>query len=467
MARIKSAQESLEQWPQDKEERLRLIVESTVDYSVLMLDPLGHVLNWNPDAQRLTGYQKQEVLGQHFSRFHSLEDRARGHSQHALDTASSTGRLEEESWRVRKDGSRFWANCVITALRDGSGALIGFSAVTRDLTASKSMEMALRLSDQRFELAAPGGVSWSWNARSARNYISARLKQILGYAEHEIDDSLAAWESLLHPEDRDRTVELIREHSERCVPYDTEYRLRAKSREYRWFHAWGQALRDEASAETYLATSVVDTTEHKRAAASLAETEDRYRQLVELSPDAIHIHQDGKLVFVNNACLRLFGATRPAELVGRPLLDFIHPDQREIVRERMRVQYTEMRTIPGMEQRALRLDGSTVDVDIQSAPFTFEGRPAIQTVVRDITERRRAERELREAEDRYRRLVELSPEPIFVHADFKYVYVNTAFVSLMGASHPDELLGRSVLAHIHPDYRDAVRERVRLQIDEE
>ena len=238
--------------------------------------------------------------------------------------------------------------------------------------------------------------------------------------------------------------------------------MRAKSGEYRWFHAWGQALRDEASAETFLAISVVDTTEQKRAAASLAETEDRYRQLVELSPDAIHIHQDGKLVFVNNACLRCSSdSTRRARW---PTLTRPHsPRAERIVRERMRVQYTEMRTIPGMEQRALRLDGTPVDVDVKSAPFRFEGRPAIQTVVRDITERRRAEHELREAEDRYRRLVELSPEPIFVHADFKYVYVNSAFVSLMGASCGDELLGKSVLRTRSSRIPRAVRERVRLQ----
>jgi len=158
----------------------------------------------------------------------------------------------------------------------------------------------------------------------------------------------------------------------------------------------------------------------------------------------------------------LFGATSPEQLLGHSMLEFIHHDQREIVRERMRVQYTEMRTIPGMKKTILRLDGTLVDVDVKSAPFSFEGRPAIQTVVRDISERQRAERELREAQDRYRRLVELSPEPIFVHADFKIVYVNHAFVTLMGASCADELLGKYALDYVLPEYHEQVRERVRL-----
>ena len=123
----------------------------------------------------------------------------------------------------------------------------------------------------------------------------------------------------------------------------------------------------------------------------------------------------------------------------------------------MRIQYEEMRAIPGMEQTALRLDGTTVDVDIRSAPFSFEGKPAIQTVVRDITERKRAEEQRREAEDRYTRLVELSPEAIFVHAGRKIVYVNAACLTLLGARAPAELIGRSILDIVPASLRSAVR----------
>src|SRR3954469_7636040 len=209
-------------------------------------------------------------------------------------------------------------------------------------------------------------------------------------------------------------------------------------------------------------TVVRDMTERNRAERELREAEDRYRKLVELSPDAIHIHQDYKFVFVNKACVALLGATKPEQLLGHSLLEFLVPEQHEEVRERLRIQYEEMRFIPSSQQKALRLDGTVVDVDVKSAPFSFEGKPAIQTVVRDMTERNRAERELREAEDRYRRLVELSPEPIFVHADLKFVYVNHAFVTLMGASCADELFGKDLLDYVLPEYHEQVRERVRL-----
>jgi PAS domain S-box-containing protein len=114
-----------------------------------------------------------------------------------------------------------------------------------------------------------------------------------------------------------------------------------------------------------------DISQRKQAERAFTELQARYRQLVELSPDAIHIHQEGRLVFVNSACVRLFGAASAEQLLGRSLLDFIHPDQREIVRDRMRYLYEERKSLPGMAQRLLRLDGAVVDVEIKAAPFTF------------------------------------------------------------------------------------------------
>ena len=459
--------EELAQRLRENEAQLQLMFDNALDYAVLTLDRAGHVQGWNAGAARMSGYAEAEILGQHVSRFYTPEDIARKTPQQQLDIASKQGRIEHAGWRVHKDGKRFWANTVVTALRDASGTSTGFGVVMRDLSERRRAAVDLLLSHQRFELIAPGGVIWHWSAGSGGHFVSPRLEQMLAYDPGEIKSSLSAWESMLHPDDRADTIALLSAHVDRHLPYDAEFRLRAKSGEYRWFHAWGQAIRDEAAGETHLASAVVDITDRKRGELALAETDARYRQLVELSPDAIHIHQEGILVFANNACVRLFGATRADQILGRPLLDFIHPIHKDMVRERMRVQYTEMRAIPGVEQRALRLDGSTVDVEVKSAPFTFDGRPAIQTVVRDVTERRRAEQELREAQDRYRRLVELSPEPIFVHADLRYVYVNPAFVAVMGATHADELLGQDVLDHIHPDYRDAVRERIRLQVEED
>jgi PAS domain S-box-containing protein len=121
----------------------RRLVTSVRDYAIFMLDPAGHILSWNAGAQRLKGYTPEEIIGRHFSVFYSAEDRARDHPAHELEVAVREGRYEEEGWRLRKDGSRFWANVTITAIRDEEGALAGFAKVTRDLTERKATEEEL------------------------------------------------------------------------------------------------------------------------------------------------------------------------------------------------------------------------------------------------------------------------------------------------------------------------------------
>jgi PAS domain S-box-containing protein len=128
----------------ESEERFRLLVSSVSDYAIFLLDPDGHVASWNRGAERLKGYRADEIIGRHFSQFYTEEDRRQRVPQTALSVAVDQGRWESEGWRVRNDGSRFWANVVITALRDDDGRLQGFAKVTRDLTDRKRSEDALR-----------------------------------------------------------------------------------------------------------------------------------------------------------------------------------------------------------------------------------------------------------------------------------------------------------------------------------
>src|ERR1700750_2136047 len=115
-------------------DRYRLLVESINDYAIYMLDRAGTVTSWNPGAQRFKGYKEDEIVGQHFSRFYTDEDKAIDLPSTALATAREQGRFEQEGWRVRKDGSRFWAHVVIDPIRDPQGALVGYAKITRDLT---------------------------------------------------------------------------------------------------------------------------------------------------------------------------------------------------------------------------------------------------------------------------------------------------------------------------------------------
>src|ERR1700727_401624 len=171
------------------EERFRLLVESVRDYAIFMLDPDGIILTWNAGAERFKGYAAHEIIGQHFSRFYPAEALERGFPAHELEVAKATGVFEDEGWRVRKDGSLFWANVVITAVRNSDGELLGFAKVTRDLTQRRAHEEEFRRSEERFRLLVegvaeyaifmldPNGSIATWNSGAAR---------IKGYMAEEI-----------------------------------------------------------------------------------------------------------------------------------------------------------------------------------------------------------------------------------------------------------------------------------------
>jgi PAS domain S-box-containing protein len=171
------------------EERFRLLVTCVKDYAIFMLDTQGYVATWNTGAEFIKGYTASEVIGSHFSRFYPAEAIKRGLPEEELQGAMMQGRFEDEGWRVRKDGSRFWANVIITAVRNADGHLIGFSKITRNLNERREHEEALRQSEERFRLLVDGvteyaimmldesGVVVSWNAGAER---------IKGYKSHEI-----------------------------------------------------------------------------------------------------------------------------------------------------------------------------------------------------------------------------------------------------------------------------------------
>jgi PAS domain S-box-containing protein len=136
------------------EDRHRLLIDAVRDYAIFMLDPSGRVTSWNAGAQRIKGYMPDEIIGQHFSRFYTPDDIAANKPARELELASTAGRVEDEGWRVRRDGSRFWANVVISAVRDESGALLGFAKVTRDMTERTRLAALERASEVSTQMQA-------------------------------------------------------------------------------------------------------------------------------------------------------------------------------------------------------------------------------------------------------------------------------------------------------------------------
>ncbi|KAF1071074.1 MAG: Blue-light-activated protein [Pseudomonas citronellolis] len=184
--------------------RYRLLVEAVTDYAIYMLDPDGLVSSWNPGAQHFKGYSANEIIGQHFSRFYLPEDCANGLPQNALRIAGAEGRYESEGWRLRKDGTRFWAHAVIDAIRSPEGELLGFAKITRDLSERRAAEQALRESERRFRLLVNGVTDYALYMLDPEGRVSnwnAGAERISGYRPDEIIGQ--PFDCFFVPEERD------------------------------------------------------------------------------------------------------------------------------------------------------------------------------------------------------------------------------------------------------------------------
>jgi len=245
--------------------KFELLVQSVTDYAIFMLDPQGRVTSWNAGARRFKGYEADEIIGEHFSRFYTPEERAAEVPQRALDTAAREGRFETEGWRIRKDGSRFWANVIIDPIRDPAGTLVGFAKVTRDLTERRAAEEEIRRSEERFRLLVqsvtdyaiymldPQGRVSSWNAGAER---------FKGYAEDEILGE--HFSRFYTDEDRDAGIpQIALETAAREGRFETEgWRLRKDGSRF-WASAILDPIRNSAGELVGFAKITRDLTEKR------------------------------------------------------------------------------------------------------------------------------------------------------------------------------------------------------------
>jgi len=181
-----TARKRIEEQLRWAEESFRLMVESVIDYGIVMLDPEGRVISWNSGAQRIKGYLAEEIIGQNFSKFYPREDIERGTPQRQLEAVAANGRFEDEGWRVRKDGSTFWANVVFTAIRDHDGTLRGFAKLVRDLTESRRLEAVLTNAKEAAESANRAKSAFLSNMS---HEIRTPMNAILGFSQLMMHDA--------------------------------------------------------------------------------------------------------------------------------------------------------------------------------------------------------------------------------------------------------------------------------------
>ena len=298
--------------------RYRILVDSVTDYAIYMLDADGIVSSWNAGAQRFKGYTESEILGHHFSRFYTDEDRAAGLPARALHISATEGTFESEGWRVRRDGSRFWAHVVIDPIRAPDGTLTGYAKITRDLTERREAEALLRQSQEQFRLlvqgvtdyaiymVSPDGIVTNWNAGAER---------IKGYTPQEIVGR--HFSTFYTPEDRERgDPQRALETARREGRFEKEgWRVRKDGTRF-WSHVVIDAIRDDAGHLLGFAKITRDITERREAQLTLERAREALFQSQKM--DAVGQLTGGVAHDFNNLLMAVIGSL---ELLRKRLPD--------------------------------------------------------------------------------------------------------------------------------------------------
>ncbi|HVX12194.1 MAG TPA: PAS domain S-box protein [Pirellulales bacterium] len=400
-------------------DQLRLLVQSTRDYAIFMLDPNGRVVSWNAGAERIKGYKADEIIGQHFSRFYPQEALDRGWPAHELQVATAEGRFEDEGWRVRKDGSQFWANVVITALRDEHGNLRGFSKVTRDLTERKKVEESLRRSEEQLRLLVQGTKDYAIFLLDPQGNIASwnnGAERIKGYKADEI---IGQHFSRFYPQealDRGWPAHELQVAAAEGRFEDEGWRVRKDGSQF-WANVVITALRDEHGNLRGFSKITRDMSERKNAeenarllveestARRVAEEnaqliqEQRERLQVTLTSigDAvISTDDEGRVEFLNRVAEELVGWTSD-EAVGHSLTEvfcIVNEKTRQPV-DNPAVRALREGKIVGLANHTVLIskDGTERPIDDSAAPIRDTEGNVIGSVLvfRDISERKRSE----------------------------------------------------------------------------
>ncbi|HVV72630.1 MAG TPA: PAS domain S-box protein, partial [Verrucomicrobiae bacterium] len=293
---------------------------------------------------------------------------------------------------LRKDGGRTPIEVrTFPITLGGQTAVLG---VARDLTERRLLDERLRELSLAVEQSPTSILITDLSGKI--EYVNPRLCQLTGYTREEL---IGRNPRVFNA--GTTTPELFREMWETIrggKEWRGEFQNRKKSGECFWESAVIAPLRNSDGEIAHFVAVKEDITERKKTEAALRESEESYRRLFELSPDAIFIQSDGRFSFVNPAALKLFGASEPVQLVGRPIMDRIHPDYRQIVSERIASINREQHPLPTLREVYVRLDGSSVDVEVATAPLLMKGKPSALVIVRDLSERTSLEKQLLRAQ---------------------------------------------------------------------
>jgi PAS domain S-box-containing protein len=395
----------------EADEVFKLLVEAVDEYAIFALSPTGVILTWNQGGQRLKGYKAHEVIGTNFARFYTQPDIDRNHPAHELELAAQNGKYEEEGWRIKKDGSQFWANVVITALRDSNGVLKGYGKVTRDLTQRRNSEIAIRESEERFRLLVTNVTDYAIITLDIDGHVTSwntGAERIKGYREQEIiGKHFSAFYPRSDIENGKPEMELRIATNE--GRYEEEgWRIRKDGTMF-WANVSITAMRTEQGVLKGFAQVTRDLTARKQAEEALRQSQERYRLLVDNINDyaIMFLDSQGRITSWNAGAAKITGYAAK-DILGAHVSKFYTPEDIESKKIEKELRTATETGRYEEEGQRVRKDGTIywANVVITVIKDGFGKVVGFSKVTRDITESRKAERRLRESEERFRLMVE-------------------------------------------------------------
>lgn len=420
----------------EDERTYREIFDSTGDAILVHEAATGKIVDVNKAALRMFGSRsKREIIektfrdpSSHQSPFSDKEAKRR------LRLAAS-GKDQVFEWLAkRRNGRTFWVEVSLRASKARKGRRV--FAVVRDIEKRKRAEEALRESEERFRSIVDTTAEWIWeiDLKGRHTFSNPTVVSILGYRREEVVGKSAF--SLLHPEDRSRVeTALPRLQAEKRGWRGWILRWRHKDGNYRFLESNAEPIRDSNGIVVGYRGTDRDITEREQAEEALRESESQLRQLWEATVEGIVIHDQGKIMELNDAMCRMFGVTRE-QVIGKSFLDFAPEAERDNIRARFASASPER-----FETQAVRPDGTELTLEVFAKPILYRGKTLRMAASRDITERMRAEKLVLSSEEKYRDLIETIPDGFYRSTpDGRFVDVNPAMVKMLGYDSKEELL---------------------------
>ncbi|MFZ1978759.1 MAG: PAS domain S-box protein, partial [Bacteroidota bacterium] len=440
----KRTQEAL----RSSQEYAQNIIGSSLDM-IVAVDLDRNIIEFNKAAELTFGYKKEEVLGKHIDVLYADHEISKSVNK----TTDVNGQAMMEIFNRRKNGEVFPALLSSAVLKNSRGEKIGFMGVSRDITELRRAEVTLKTAQEYAQNIVNSSLDMIIAVDKDQRIVefNRAAEETFGYMANEILGKPIG--VLYHDQTEADHIHATTISNGKCVQ---EVVNRRKNGEVFRSLLSASVLKNVDGKAIGMMGVSRDITEVKRAQEALRESEERYRAIVDLMPDPIAIHIGGKITFVNSAAIKAFAAESAEELIGKELVDLVHPDYRITVAELLR-KMQEYEKVPVVEEKFLRLDGTILEAEVSAVRFVWQGSTAIQVMIRDLAERKRADQAIRASETKYRTLFENVLDGIYqTTPEGEILTTNPAFAQMLGYESEADLL----LINVDEIYADRTDRKV-------